>query len=111
MKRVTLEDIQKLASELLRTTNRTVGVLAPPQPQRRKEKAHEPSLSMTCCAAASRCCALLARARTPARSPHRAACSIPPFERVQLANGAVLLLMERHDVPLIAFDAVMRGGA
>lgn len=36
---------------------------------------------------------------------------VPPFERVQLPNGAVLLLMERHDVPLIAFDAVMRGGA
>jgi zinc protease len=36
---------------------------------------------------------------------------IPPFERVALANGAVLLLMERHDVPLIAFDATLRGGA
>ncbi|HKU16799.1 MAG TPA: pitrilysin family protein [Steroidobacteraceae bacterium] len=36
---------------------------------------------------------------------------VPPFERVQLANGAVVLLMERHDVPLIAFSAVLRGGA
>src|ERR1044071_7514042 len=36
---------------------------------------------------------------------------VPPFERVQLPNGAVLLLMERHDVPLIAFTAVLRGGA
>lgn len=36
---------------------------------------------------------------------------VPAFERVQLDNGAVLLLMERHDVPLIAFNAVMRGGA
>lgn len=36
---------------------------------------------------------------------------VPPFERVQLGNGAVLILMERHDVPLIAFDAVIRGGA
>lgn len=35
----------------------------------------------------------------------------PPFERVQLGNGAVLVLMERHDVPLIAFNAVLRGGA
>jgi zinc protease len=34
----------------------------------------------------------------------------PPFERVQLANGTVLLLMERHDVPLIQFDARIRGG-
>ena len=37
--------------------------------------------------------------------------TVPPFERVQLPNGAVLLLMERHDVPLIAFNAAMRGGA
>ena len=36
---------------------------------------------------------------------------VPPYERVQLGNGAVVLLMERHDVPLIAFSAVLRGGA
>jgi predicted Zn-dependent peptidase len=36
---------------------------------------------------------------------------VPAFERVQLPNGAVVLLMERHDVPLIAFSAVLRGGA
>ena len=35
----------------------------------------------------------------------------PDFTRLQLANGAVVLLMERHDVPLIAFEAVLRGGA
>nr|WP_298716925.1 pitrilysin family protein [uncultured Steroidobacter sp.] len=35
----------------------------------------------------------------------------PNFEKVKLANGATLLLMERHDVPLIAFTAVVRGGA
>ena len=34
----------------------------------------------------------------------------PPFERVQLDNGTVLLLMERRDVPLIQFDARVRGG-
>ncbi|HXS87874.1 MAG TPA: pitrilysin family protein [Steroidobacteraceae bacterium] len=36
---------------------------------------------------------------------------VPPYERVPLGNGAVVLLMERHDVPLIAFSAVLRGGA
>jgi zinc protease len=36
---------------------------------------------------------------------------VPPYERVQLGNGAVVLLMERHDVPLLAFSAVLRGGA
>ena len=35
----------------------------------------------------------------------------PHFEKVKLDNGATLLLMERHDVPLITFDAVIRGGA
>jgi zinc protease len=36
---------------------------------------------------------------------------VPSYERVQLSNGAVLLLMEQHDVPLISFKAVLRGGA
>jgi zinc protease len=36
---------------------------------------------------------------------------VPKFERIQLRNGATLLLMERHDVPLISFTALMRGGA
>lgn len=35
----------------------------------------------------------------------------PNFEKVKLGNGVTLLLMERHDVPLIAFNAVVRGGA
>jgi len=36
---------------------------------------------------------------------------IPKFERIALDNGAVLLLMERHDVPLISFNADLRGGS
>lgn len=36
---------------------------------------------------------------------------MPKFERVTLRNGVTLLLMERHDIPLIAFDASLRGGA
>jgi zinc protease len=36
---------------------------------------------------------------------------IPPHQRLTLANGVKLLLLPRHEVPLIAFDAVVRGGA
>jgi predicted Zn-dependent peptidase len=36
---------------------------------------------------------------------------LPRYERIELSNGAVLLLMERHDVPLIALNAVVRGGS
>lgn len=43
--------------------------------------------------------------------PASADVRVPAFERVQLANGAVLLLMERHDLPLLSFQAVLRGGA
>lgn len=53
------------------------------------------------------CCAALAMSAFA----HAEGVVTPPFERVQLDNGAVLLLMERHDVPLIAFDARVRGGA
>ncbi|MET0987830.1 MAG: pitrilysin family protein [Steroidobacteraceae bacterium] len=37
--------------------------------------------------------------------------TVPPFERVVLPNGATVLLMARHDVPLIAFEAIVRGGS
>ncbi len=36
---------------------------------------------------------------------------IPPLQRHRLDNGVKLILLPRHDVPLIAFDAVLRGGA
>jgi predicted Zn-dependent peptidase len=36
---------------------------------------------------------------------------IPPHQRYTLANGVKLILIPRHDVPLIAFEALLRGGA
>ena len=37
--------------------------------------------------------------------------TLPEYERVELANGTVLLLSEKHDVPLIGLRAVIRGGS
>ena len=37
--------------------------------------------------------------------------SLPQHERVELPNGTVLLLSEKHDVPLIGLSAFVRGGA
>ena len=37
--------------------------------------------------------------------------TLPAVERVVLANGAVLILNEKHDVPMIGLEAVLRGGA
>jgi predicted Zn-dependent peptidase len=36
---------------------------------------------------------------------------IPPHQRTTLDNGVKLILLPRHDVPLIAFEALVRGGA
>jgi predicted Zn-dependent peptidase len=36
---------------------------------------------------------------------------LPPFERATLANGTQVLLMEKHDTPLVALSAVIPGGA
>jgi predicted Zn-dependent peptidase len=36
---------------------------------------------------------------------------LPDYERVELDNGVVLLLAEKHDVPLVGLRAVVRGGA
>jgi len=55
---------------------------------------------------------VLALAIVGAVSAHaQSAVKTPAFEKVKLGNGATLLLMERHDVPLIAFNAIVRGGA
>src|SRR6185437_12762903 len=35
---------------------------------------------------------------------------VPAHERIVLPNGLTLVVMPRHDVPLIAFNAVLRGG-
>jgi len=37
--------------------------------------------------------------------------TLPAFERTVLENGTVLLLNEKHDVPLIGLEAILRGGA
>lgn len=36
--------------------------------------------------------------------------TLPDYERVELENGAVVLLAEKHDVPLIGMQAAVRGG-
>lgn len=46
----------------------------------------------------------------PTVSP-RAAVRVPAHRRIVLPNGVVLLLMPDREVPLIAFSAVLRGGA
>ncbi len=37
--------------------------------------------------------------------------SLPPIHRLQLANGSPLLLLEKHDVPLVQVNLVVRTGS
>ena len=37
--------------------------------------------------------------------------SLPPHERVVLPNGTTLILSEKHDLPLVGLEAIVRGGA
>jgi predicted Zn-dependent peptidase len=53
--------------------------------------------------------ATVAAAAETSPSPLRVA--VPSFERVVLDNGLTLLLMERREIPLIGFQALLRGGA
>ena len=53
------------------------------------------------------CAALLALLLAPGAF---AQVRLPPYERVVLDNGAVLLLVPHHEVPIVAFDRVVRGG-
>jgi zinc protease len=36
---------------------------------------------------------------------------LPDYQRIELPNGGVLLLAEKHDVPMIALDISLRGGS
>ncbi|MEO6173349.1 MAG: pitrilysin family protein [Arenimonas sp.] len=54
---------------------------------------------------------VLVTALFAASSSFAATSALPAFERVVLANGAEVLLMEKHDVPLIAISASVRGGS
>jgi predicted Zn-dependent peptidase len=36
---------------------------------------------------------------------------LPPHERLKLPNGMTLLLMERHELPLVSFRAIVNAGA
>jgi zinc protease len=42
--------------------------------------------------------------------PARGAVQVPPHERMVLPNGATLIVVPSRDVPLVAFQAVVRGG-
>jgi predicted Zn-dependent peptidase len=42
--------------------------------------------------------------------PARGAVQVPPHERIVLPNGATLIVVPSRDVPLVAFQAVLRGG-
>jgi zinc protease len=43
--------------------------------------------------------------------PAGAEVRLPAYSRTELPNGAVLLLAEKHDVPLVAIDIGVRGGS
>jgi predicted Zn-dependent peptidase len=59
------------------------------------------------------CAVLLAVLAAPALSqgPGTGAVRLPSFEQHTLANGAVLVLMEKRDTPLVSLRAVLRGGS
>lgn len=46
-----------------------------------------------------------------ATAAHADGVTLPDAERIVLDNGTILILNEKHDVPLIGLQAVVRGGA
>ena len=55
--------------------------------------------------------ALVVAAILVSGGPAPAGVSLPATREVTLPNGARLILAEKHDVPLIAFAAYLRGGS
>jgi len=44
-------------------------------------------------------------------SPGETALKLPPFQKVTLANGLTLMMMEQHEVPIVSFAVLMRAAA
>ncbi len=42
---------------------------------------------------------------------HGQGITLPDAERIVLDNGTVIILSEKHDVPLIGVQAILKGGA
>ncbi len=57
--------------------------------------------------------AILLAVAAPARAQDATSVGVQlaPFEQHTLANGTVLVLMEKHDTPLVSLRAVLRGGS
>ncbi len=104
--KVTAEQIKALAARLLQVNNRTVGVLMPAAGCRRGPMKRALSRWLMGCALAG-----VTMSSVQAQESAVVGVRIPAYERVVLGNGATLLLMERHDVPLVGFQATLRGGA
>lgn len=66
-------------------------------------------LLLAACAQAPVVEQLAEKAAPPATTPKGV--TLPPFETFTLENGMQILLMEKHDVPLVSFHASIRGGA
>lgn len=43
-------------------------------------------------------------------SAHIGGVNVPTHERIVLGNGMTLIVMPRHDIPLVSFNLVLRGG-
>jgi predicted Zn-dependent peptidase len=54
---------------------------------------------------------LLSAHLSPLIAQPAGAVTLPQYREVKLPNGALVLLMEKHDLPLIAVNARLRGGA
>ncbi|MDE2406276.1 MAG: insulinase family protein [Xanthomonadaceae bacterium] len=57
------------------------------------------------------CVGMTAHAASPLAGTTQATIKLPDYTRSTLPNGATVLLMPRHDVPMIAATVLVRGGA
>ncbi len=54
---------------------------------------------------------MLAGLALPAAAQGGSELKLPLYKKAKLKNGMTLLLMEQHEVPMISFNALVRGGA
>jgi len=53
---------------------------------------------------------MIAVSTAAAAPPQNSGLKLPPYKKLKLPNGMTLLLMERHQVPLVSFEALINAG-
>ena len=105
--KITADDVKRVVTKYLNAQRLTVAYLAPPDKDHPVVKAQASDIQE---AKAKPVTWPSAKRFTDIVATKAKALSMPPIHRQKLANGLQVIIVERHDLPLVYFDLMVPGG-